>query len=175
MHCLDIKGGWGWGCRRAACLTAVYSVFTSAAAEADSSAFLMKLIFEKLDQISRKMDRLEESLQRKGGWYRRRRRRKDVPCHRCQHPGHIARHCRALEPVPTGRRQTSVVTSSAHDGDIRDSAVPPVAGELDKRSNGVNRKSVLFLIDTSSDVAAVSQVSSNKPLDQRRRARRKIA
>ena len=90
MHCIDIKGE----CRRAACSTAVYSVPTPAAAEADSSAFLMKLIFEKLEEMSRKKDRLEESLQRKGSW----RWRKDVRCHRCQHPGHIAKHCRAQAP-----------------------------------------------------------------------------
>ena len=36
----------------------------SSAAEAESSAFLMKLIFEKLEEMSRKLDRREESLEK---------------------------------------------------------------------------------------------------------------
>ena len=107
--------------------------------------------------MSRKLDRLEESLQRKGRWPKKHRRRKDVRCHRCQHPGRIARHCRAPVPVPAGRRQTLVVAISVPEGDARDSRVPTVAVEPNKRS--------------SSGAAAVSQVSS----DKRRRARRKIA
>ena len=53
--------------------------------------------------------------------------------------------------------------------------MPTVAVELGTRSNGVDRKGVLSRTDTSSDAAAVSQVSSNKPRDQRCRARRKAA
>ena len=77
-------------------------------------------------------------------------------CHRCQHPGRIRSHCRAPVPVPTGRRQTLVVAIFFPEGDARDSTVPTVAVEPNKRS--------------SSGAAAVSQVSS----DKRRRARRKI-
>ena len=102
MHCLDIKGE----CRRAACSTAVYSVPTSAAAEADSSAFFTKFIRE-LDKLSERMGRLEESLHREGRWPRRRRRRENLRCHRCQQPGHIARHCRAPEPRPATKKQPS--------------------------------------------------------------------
>ena len=99
--------------------------------------------------------------------------RKYVRCHRWQHPGHITRHYRAPESVSAWRRKTSVVASSAPEGYAKDSAVPTVAVELGTRSNGVDRKGVLSRTDTSSDAAAVSQVSSNKPRDQRCRARRK--
>ena len=167
-HCLDIKEQ----CRRAACLTAVYSMPDPAAAEADSSAFFTKFILEQLEEMSRKLDRQEESLQKEGRWPRRRRRRGHVRCHRCQQPGHIARHFRAPAPVTAGRRQTSVVASSAPEYDAWDSAVPTAALELDKRSYRVDRKGVLSLTDTSSDVAAVSQASS-KPRGQRRRSRQK--
>ena len=169
MHCLDIKGE----CRRATCSTAVYSVPTSAAAEADSSAFFTKFIRE-LNKLSERMDRLEESLQREGRWPRRRRRRGNLRCHRCQQPGHIARHCRAPAPIPAGRRQPSVAANPAPEIDARDSAVPTAAVERDERSNEVDRESVLSLTDTSSNTAAVSQVSP-KSRGQRRRARRKTA
>ena len=53
--------------------------------------------------------------------------------------------------------------------------MPTAAVERDERSNGVDRESVRSLTDTSSNTAAVSQVSPNKPLGQRRRARRKKA
>ena len=130
----------------------------------------MKLIFERLEKMSKS---LEESLQREGRWHRRRRRRGHVRCHRCQQPGHIARHCRAPAPIPAGRRQPSVAANPAPEIDARDSAVPTAAVERDERSNEVDRKGVLSLTDTSSDAAAVSQVSSSKPRGQRRRARRK--
>ena len=95
-------------------------------------------------------------------------------CHRCQQPGHIAGHCRAPAPIPAGRRQP-VVANSAPECDARNSAVPAAAVEPDKRSNGVDRKSVLSLTDTASDAGAVSQASSSKPRGQRRRSRRKNA
>ena len=170
-HFLDIKGE----CRRVACSTAVYSVPTPAAAEADSLAFFTNFILEQLNEMSRKLDRLEETLQREAKWPRRRRRRGHGRCHRCQKPGYIARHCRAPAHVPAGGRQTSVVASSAPVCDARHTAVPTVAVEFDKRSNGVDTKGVLSLADTSSDAAAVSRASSNKPQSQRRRARRKTA
>ena len=165
MHCLDIKGE----CRRAACSTAVYSVPTSAAAEADSSAFFAKFIRE-LNKLSERMDRLEKQEAR--GSQRRRRGRGHKRCHRCQQPGHIARYCRAPAPIPAGRRQPSVAANPAPEIDARDSAVPTAAVERDERSNGVDRKGVLSLTDTSSDAAAVSQASSSKHRGQRRRARR---
>ena len=157
MHCLDIKGE----CRRAACSTAVYSVPTSAAAEADSSAFFAEFIRE-LNKLSERMDRLEKQEAR--GSQRRRRDRGHKRCHRCQQPGHIARHCRAPAPIPAGRRQPSVAANPAPEIDARASAVPTAAVERDERSNGVD----------SSNVAAVSQ-SSSKPRGQRRRARRETA
>ena len=169
MHCLDIKGE----CRRAACSTAVYSVPTSAAAEADSSAFFTKFIRE-LNKLSERMDRLEESLQRDGRWPRRRRRRGNLRCHRCQQPGHIARHCKAPAPIPAGRRQPSVAANPAPEIDARDFAVPTAAVQRDERSNEVDRESVRSLTDASSNTAAVSQVSL-KSWGQRRRARRKTA
>ena len=169
MHCFDIKGE----CRRPACSTDVYSVPTSTAAEADSSAFFTKFIRE-LYKLSERMERLEESLQREARWPRRRSRGGPVRCHRCQQPGHIARHCRAPAPIPAGRRQP-VVANSAPECDARNSAVPAAAVEPDKRSNGVDRKSVLSLTDTTSDAGAVSQASSSKPRGQRRRSRRKTA
>ena len=97
-------------------------------------------------------------------------------CHRCQQPGHIERHCRAPAPIPVGRRQTSVVTSSAPECDARDTAVPTAPVELHKRSNGMDRKGLLSLTNTSPDAAAVSQVPPppNKSRGQRRRSRRKI-
>ena len=137
MHCLGIKGEY----RRAACSTAVYSVPTSAAAEADSSAFFTKF-FRELNKLSERMGRLEESLQREGRWPRRRRRRGNLRCHRCQQPGHIARHCRAPAPIPAGRRQPSVAANPAPEIDARDSAVPTAAIERDERSNEVDRESV---------------------------------
>ena len=170
MHCLDIKGE----CRRPACSTDVYSVPTSTAAEADSSAFFTKFIRE-LYKLSERMERLEESLQREGRWPRRRRRRGNLRCHRCQQPGHIARHCRAPAPIPAGRRQPSVAANPAPEIDARDSAVPTAAVERDERSNEVDMESVRSLTDTSSNTAAVSQVSPNKSRGQRRRARRKTA
>ena len=170
MHCLGIKGE----CRRAACSAAVCSVPTSAAAEADSSAFFTKFIRE-LNKLSERMDRLEESLQREDRWPRRRRRRGNLRCHRCQQPGHIARHCTAPALIPTGRRQPSVAANPAPEIDARDSAVPTAAVERDERSNEVDRESVRSLTDTSSNTAAVSQVSPNKSRGQRRRARRNNA
>ena len=95
--------------------------------------------------------------------------------HRCQQPGHIARHCRAPAPIPARRRQPSVAASPAPEIEARDSVMPTAAVEPDERSNGVDRKGVLSLTNTSSDAAAVSQVSSSKPQGQRRRARRKTA
>ena len=136
---------------------------------------LMKLIFERLEKMSKSLDSLEESLQREGRWSKRRRRRGHVHCHRCQQPGHVARHCRAPAPVPAGRRQPSVAAYPAPEIDARDSAVPTAAVERDERSNGVDRESARSLTDTSSNTAAVSQVSPNKPRGQRRRARRKTA
>ena len=53
--------------------------------------------------------------------------------------------------------------------------MPTAAVEQDDRSNGVDRESVRSLTDTSSNTAAVCQVSPNKPRGQRRRARRKTA
>ena len=147
---------------------------TSAAAEADSSAFFTEFIRE-LNKLSERMDRLEESLQREGRWPRRRRRRGNLRCHRCQQPGHIARHCRAPAPIPAGRRQASVAANPAPEIDARDSAVPTAAVERDERPNEVDRESVRSLTDTSSNTAAVCQVSPNKPRGQRRRARRKNA
>ena len=135
---------------------------------------LRKLIFEQLEKMSKSQDRLEERLQRKGRWPRRRRRGGPVRCHRCQQSGHIARHCRAPAPIPAGRRQPSVAANPAPEIDARDSAVPTAAVERDERSNGVDRESVRSLTDTSSNVAAVSQ-SSSKPRGQRRRARRETA
>ena len=167
MHCLDIKGE----ARRAACSIAVYSVPTPAAAEADPSAFFSKFILEQLEEMSRKLDRLEESLQREGRW----RRSGYLRCHRCQQPGHIEMHCRAPAPIRAGRRQTSVVASSAPECDARDSAVPTAALELDKRPSRVDRKVVLSLTVSSSDAAAVSQASSNKPRGQCRRSRQRSA
>ena len=167
MHCLDIKGE----CRRAACSTAVYSVPTSAAAEADSSAFFAKFIRE-LNKLSERMDRLEKQEAR--GSQRRRRGRGHKRCHRCQQPGHIARYCRAPAPIPVGRRQPSVAANPAPKIDARDSAVPTAEVERDERSNGVDRESARSLTDTSSNAAAVSQ-SSSKPRGQRRRARRETA
>ena len=123
--------------------------------------------------MSRKLDHLQESLQWEGRWPRSRHRGGHVRCHRCQQPGHIARHCRVPAPVMAGGRQNSVVASSAPECDAGDSAVPTVAVELHKRSNGVDRKGVLSLTDTSSGTAAVSQVSSSKPRGQLRRERRK--
>ena len=146
---------------------------TSTAAEADSSASFTKFIRE-LNKLSERMERLEESLQREARWPRRRRRGGPVRCHRCQQPGHIARHCRAPAPIPAGRRQP-VVANSAPECDARNSAVPAAAVEPDKRSNGVDRKSILSLADTTSDAGAVSQASSSKPRGQRRRSRRKTA
>ena len=108
MHCLDIKGE----CRRAACSTAIYSVPISAAAEADSSALFTKFIRE-LNKLSERMDRLEESLQREGRWPRRRRRRGNLRCYRCQQLGDIARHCRAPDPRPATKKQPSTAPSSA--------------------------------------------------------------
>ena len=108
-------------------------------------------------------------------WPRRRRRRGNLRCHRGQQPGHIARHCRAPAPIPAGRRQPSVAANPAPEIDARDSAVPTAAVERDERSNGVDMESVRSLTDTSSNTAAVSQVSPNKPRGQRRRARRKNA
>ena len=125
--------------------------------------------------MSKSLDRLEERLQREGRWPRRRRRGGPVRCHRCQQPGHIARHCRAPAPIPAGRRQPSVAANPAAEIDARDSAVPTAAVERDERSNGVDRESVRSLTDTSSNAAAVSQVSPNKSRGQRRRARRKTA
>ena len=136
---------------------------------------LTKLIFEQLEKMSKSLDRLEERLQREDRWPRRRRRGGPVRCHRCQQPGHIARHCRAPAPIPAGRRQPSVAANSAPECDARNSAVPAAAVEPDKRSNGVDRKSVLSLTDTISDAGAVSQASSSKPRGQRRRSRRKTA
>ena len=100
-------------------------------------------------------------------------RRGHMGCHCCQQSGHIARHCRTPAPVPAGRCQTSVIASSALECDARDLAVPTAALELDKRSNRVDRKGVLSLTYTSSDAAAVSQVSSSKPQGQRRRSRQR--
>ena len=137
---------------------------------------LMKLIFEQLEKMSKSLDRLEESLQGEGRWPRRRRRRGHVRCHRRQQPDHIARHCRAPAPIiPAGRRQTSVAANPAPEIDARDSAVPTAAVERDERSNEVDRESVMSLTDTSSNTAAVSQVSPNKPWSQRRRVRWKTA
>ena len=96
-------------------------------------------------------------------------------CHRCQQPGHIARHCRAPAPIPVGRRQPSVAANPAPEIDARDSAVPTAAVERDERSSWADKESVRSLTDISSDTAAVSQVSSNKTRGQRRRARRKTA
>ena len=53
--------------------------------------------------------------------------------------------------------------------------MPTAPEELDKRSNGVDKKCVLSLTDSSSDAAAVSQASSNKPGGHGRRARQKTA
>ena len=125
--------------------------------------------------MSKSLDRLEERLQTEGRWPRRRRRTWHVRCHRCQQPGHIARHCRAPAPIPAGRRQPSVAANPAPEIDARDSAVPTATVERDERSNEVNRESVRFLTDTSSNTAAVSQVFPNKSRGQRRRARRKTA
>ena len=136
---------------------------------------LTKLIFEQLEKMSKSLDRLEERLQREDRWPRRRRRGGPVRCHRCQQPGHIARHCRAPAPIPAGRRQPSVAANSAPECDARNSAVPAATIEPDKRSNGVDRKSVLSLTDTISGAGAVSQASCNKPRGQRRRSRRKTA
>ena len=105
----------------------------------------------------------------------REREREPVRCHRCQEPGHIARYCRAPPPIPAGRRQSSVTASPALEIDARESAAPTVAVEFDKRSNRVGRKGALSLTDTSSNAAAMSQVSSCKPRGQRRRARRNTA
>ena len=118
---------------------------------------------------------MEESLQRDCRWPRRRRRRGNLRCHRWQQPGHIARHCRAPAPIPAGRRQPSVAANSAPKIEARDSAVPTAAVERDERSNGVDRKGVLSLTNTSPYAAAVSQVCPNKPRGQHRRARRKNA
>ena len=82
--------------------------------------------------------------------------------YRCQQPGHIARHCRAPAPIPAGRRQPSVAANPAPEIDARASAMPTAAVERDERSNGVDRESVRSLTDTSSNAAAVSQVSPNK-------------
>ena len=82
--------------RRAACSTAVYSVPTSAAAEADSSAFFAKFIREP-NKLSERMEKQEAR-----GSQRRRRGRGHTRCHRCQQPGHIARYCRAPAPIPGG-------------------------------------------------------------------------
>ena len=119
--------------------------------------------------MSERMDRLEEQEAR--GSQRRRRGRGHKRCHRCQQPGHIARHCRAPAPIPAGRRQPSVAANPAPEIYARDSATV----ERDERSNGVDRESVRSLTDTSSNAAAVSQVSPNKSRGQRRRARRKTA
>ena len=113
--------------------------------------------------MSRILDRLEESLQREGRWPVRRHRRGHLRCHRCQQPGHILRHYRTTSTLPAGRRQTSVVASSAPECYARDSAMPTAALELDKRSNGVDRKGVLSLTDTSSGAAVVSQASPASP------------
>ena len=101
--------------------------------------------------------------------------RGNLRCYLCQQPGHIARHWRAPAPIPAGRRQPSVEANLAREIDARDSAVPIAAVERDERSNGVDRESVRSLTDTSSNMAAVSQVSPNKPQGQRRRAKRKNA
>ena len=132
-------------------------------------------IYGELNKLSERMDRLEESLQREGRWPRRRCRRGKLRCHRCQQPGHIARHCRAAPPIPAGRRQPSEAANPAPEIDARDSAVSTAAVERDERSNGVDRESVRSLTDTSSNMAAVSQVSPDKPRGRRRRARRKNA
>ena len=101
-------------------------------APAAAEATLVELIYEKLAEMRKRLDRLEE-LQKKCRWPRRRRRRGRVRCHRCQQPGHIARRCRAPVPIPAGRRQPSVTASPAPEIDARDSAVPTVAVERDKR------------------------------------------
>ena len=85
---------------------------------------LTKVIFEQREKMSKSLDRLEDSLQREGRWPRRRRRRGHVRCHRCQQPGHIARHCRAPAPIPAGRRQPSETASPALDIHTRDSTMP---------------------------------------------------
>ena len=106
------------------------------------------------------MGRLEKQEAR--GSQRRRRGGGHKRCHRCQQPGHIARHCRAPAPIPAGRRQPSVAANPAPEIDASNSAVPTAAVERDERSNGVDRESVRSLTDTSSNAAAVSQVSPNK-------------
>ena len=162
-------GSLRWDGRLTAPASTVFPVSTAAPTSVWSS------IYGELNKLSERMDRLEESLQREGRWPRRRRRIGHVRCHRCQQPGHIARRCTAPAPVPAGRRQPSVTASPAPKIDARDSAVPTAAVLRDERSNGVDRESVRSLTDTSSNTAAVSQVTPNKPRGQRRRARRKKA
>ena len=53
--------------------------------------------------------------------------------------------------------------------------MPTATVERDERSNWVDRMGALSLTDTSSDATVVSQASSNKSRDQRRRARLKTA
>ena len=150
-------GSFQWDGRLAAQASTVCSVSTAAPTSVRS------FIYGELSKLSERMDRLEESLQRVRRWPRRRRRRGHLRCHRCLQPGHIARRCKAPEPIPVERLQPSVAANPAPEIDARDSAAPTAAVERDERSNGVDRESVRSLTDTSSNTAAVSQVSPNKP------------
>ena len=96
-------------------------------------------------------------------WPRRWRRRGHVCCRRCQQPGHIARHCKAPATIPAGRRQPSVTASPAPKIDARNSAVPTAGVERQERSNGVDRKGVLSLTDSSSDAAGVGRSLPTSP------------
>ena len=98
------------------------------------------------------------------GSQRRRRGRGHKRCHCCQQLGHIARYCRAPEPRPATKKQPSTAPSSA--GSALSNAKRWSMGRS-------QQKGFLSLTDTSSDAAAVSQASFNKPQGQRRLSRQK--
>ena len=162
-------GSLRWDVRLAAPASTVRSVYTAAPTSEWS------FIYGELNKLSDRMDRLEDSLRKDCRWRRRRCRRGNLRCHRCQQPGHIARSCGAPAPIPAGRRQPLVAANPAPGIDARDSVVPTAAVERDELSNGVDRESVRSLTDTSSNTAAMSQVFPSIPRGQRRRARRKNA
>ena len=100
------------------------TVYSAPDATEDS---LMKIIFEKLDEMSKHIDRLEE-LERTGRWARRRRRiRKNLRCHRCQRLNHIARNCWVTAPIPAGAGRGSSAVERATPGEEVPGSIPAVA------------------------------------------------